>query len=90
MGPRGRRVAIATTSVMLSSMIAGGVVASTQSSDEAAPQPIGQAAARGIEGKVNSRLSKMTVDEKLQQLQLLSDGQIPTRTHGRGSARSSA
>ena len=31
---------------------------------------------RGIEAKVNALLAKMTTDEKLQQVQLLSDGQI--------------
>jgi beta-glucosidase len=64
------------TIVALSMLVAGGVVAATQSSDEAALQPTRQAANRGIERKVDDLLRKMTVDEKLQQLQLLSDGQI--------------
>ena len=38
--------------------------------------PARHAADRGIERKVDRLLSKMTVGEKLQQLQLLSDGQI--------------
>jgi beta-glucosidase len=76
MGPRGRRAAIVATIVALSMLVAGGVVAATRSSDETALQPTRQAADRGIERKVDKLLSKMTVDEKLQQLQLLSDGQI--------------
>jgi beta-glucosidase len=51
-------------------------VAATQSADEAALSPARQAADRGIEGRVNGLLRQMTVEEKLQQLQLLSDGQI--------------
>jgi beta-glucosidase len=76
MGPRGHRAAIVATIVALSSLVAGGVVAATQSSDERALQATRHAADRGIEGKVDSLLRQMTVDEKLQQLQLLSDGQI--------------
>jgi beta-glucosidase len=76
MGPRGRRTPVVATIVALSMLVAGGVVAATQSSDESALAPTRHAADRGIEGKVESLLSKMTVNEKLQQLQLLSDGQI--------------
>jgi beta-glucosidase len=76
MGPRRRRTALGATVVVLSLLLAGGVVAATQSTDEAALQPTRQAADRGIEGRVDRLLSAMTVDEKLQQVQLLSDGQI--------------
>jgi beta-glucosidase len=76
MGPRGRRVAIGATIVALISMVAGGVVAATQSSDESALQPTRHAADQGIEGKVDNLLRQMTVDEKLQQLQLLADWQV--------------
>ena len=76
MGPRGRRAAIVATIVVLSMLVAGAVVAATRSSDEAALQPTRQAADRGIERKVNHLLRQMTVDEKLQQVQLLSDGQV--------------
>jgi beta-glucosidase len=76
MGARGRRTAIGAAVVALSSLVAGGVVAATQSSDEAALRPTRQAADRGIERRVNALLRRMTVDEKLQQVQLLSDGQI--------------
>ena len=76
MGPRGRRASVVTAIVALSMLVAGGVVAATQSSDESALAPARHGADRGIERKVESLLSKMTVNEKLQQLQLLSDGQI--------------
>jgi beta-glucosidase len=53
------------------------VVAATQgSSDETALQPTRQGADRGIERQVDRLVRQMTLDEKLQQLQLLSDGQI--------------
>jgi beta-glucosidase len=73
---RGRKLAIAALAIGLSSGVAGGVIAATQPSDEAALQPTRQRADAGIERKVNDLLGKMTVDEKLQQIQLLSDGQI--------------
>jgi beta-glucosidase len=76
MGTRGRRTAIAAAIVALSSLVAGGVVAATRSSDASALQPTRQAADPGIERKVSNLLQQMTLDEKLQQVQLLSDGQI--------------
>lgn len=76
MGLPGRRAAIAAAVLTLSSVIAGGVVAATQSSDEAALKPTRQAADRGIERRVDALLRKMTLEEKLQQVQLLSDGQV--------------
>jgi beta-glucosidase len=76
MGPRGRRATVVATIVALSMLVAGGVFAATRSTDESALQPTRQPADRGIEHKVDSLLRKMTVDEKLQQVQLLSDGQI--------------
>jgi beta-glucosidase len=76
MGTRGRRTAVAVGIVVLSSLVAGGVVAATRSSDDSALQPTRQAADPGIERKVSNLLQQMTVDEKLAQLQLLSDGQI--------------
>jgi beta-glucosidase len=76
MSRRTRRVATVLTVVVASAGAAGGVVAATQSSDEAALAPTRTAADRGIESKVDALVKKMTVDEKLQQVQLLSDGQI--------------
>jgi beta-glucosidase len=76
MRTRTRRAAIVVTVVALSSGIAGGVVAATRSGDEAALQPVRQAADRTVEQRVDALLRRMTLDEKLQQVQLLSDGQI--------------
>jgi beta-glucosidase len=67
------RAAIATLLVVLGAAAAGGVVAATRSSDEAALQPIRQDAARSVESRVNRLLSRMTLEEKLQQVQLLPD-----------------
>jgi beta-glucosidase len=52
---------------------AGGVVAATQSSDEQALRPTREPADRRIESRVNHLLSKMTLEEKLEQIQLLPD-----------------
>jgi beta-glucosidase len=76
MSPRLRSAAIVATIVTVGLVIAGGVVAASRSSDETALQPTRQAASQSIERRVNRLLARMTVDEKLQQLQLLSDGQI--------------
>ena len=70
------RATVAAVLVALSAAVAGGVVAATQSSDEAALQPTRGPADRSIERKVNNLLGQMTLEEKLQQIQLLSDGQI--------------
>ena len=76
MGLRGRSTAIVVIVVTLALLVAGGVVATTRSSDERALAPTRQAASQRIERRVSSLLARMTVDEKLAQLQLLSDGQI--------------
>ena len=80
---RSRRVATIVASVMvLSAALAGGVIAGAGSSDEEALRPTRSAADRGIEQKVDRLVSKMTLDEKLQQIQLLSDGQMARTTGG--------
>src|SRR4051812_18909551 len=56
--------------------LAGSVAASDGPSDEAALQATRTTASRQIEGRVNDLLGRMTVQEKLEQLQLLSDGQV--------------
>jgi beta-glucosidase len=71
-----RRGAIAATVIALSAGAAGGVVAASRPSDEAALRPTRTAADRSVESRVDALLRKMTVEEKLQQVQLLSDGQI--------------
>jgi beta-glucosidase len=75
MGTRARRLAIAVSVALLICVVAAGVLAATQSSDEAALAPTRAPADRSIEQKVNDLLSKMTLDEKLQQVQLLADWQ---------------
>jgi beta-glucosidase len=70
------RAAIAVALVALGSAVAGGVVAATQSSDEAALQPIRQPADRSIESRVNNLLSRMTLEEKLQQVTLAPDFRV--------------
>jgi beta-glucosidase len=47
-----------------------------RSDDEAALAAARKAPSRGIEARVNALLARMTTQEKLQQVQLLSDGQI--------------
>ncbi len=73
---RGRTVAIGVTIAAVVAVVAGAVAAGTRSSDESALQPARRAADRGIERKVDALLAKMTLEEKLQQIQLLSDGQV--------------
>src|SRR4051795_9021817 len=75
MGSR-RIAAVVVAIVGLSTVVASGVLAGSNSSDEAALRPTRSAPDRGIERKVDKLVAKMTVDEKLQQVQLLSDGQI--------------
>ncbi len=72
------KVAVATMATLATtaSLVGGGVFASTQTSDEEALAPTRQPASRTIEAKVTSLVARMTTKEKLQQVQLLSDGQI--------------
>jgi beta-glucosidase len=68
------RVLLAVSILALGTAAAAGVVAATQpSEDEQALQPTRQPADRRIESRVNDLLSKMTTEEKLQQIQLLPD-----------------
>jgi beta-glucosidase len=67
------RTAVAVAILALSTVLAGGVVAATQPSDERALQPTRQPADRSIESQVNRLLSRMTLEEKLEQIQLLPD-----------------
>jgi beta-glucosidase len=55
---------------------ASSVLAPHQSDDEAALAPTRQAPSQSIEKRVDQLLKKMTTGEKLQQVQLLSDGQV--------------
>jgi beta-glucosidase len=68
------RTSIAAALVALGVAAAGGVVAQTQQSDdEQALEPTRQPADQRIESSVNRLLSRMTLEEKLQQIQLLPD-----------------
>jgi beta-glucosidase len=68
------RASIAAALVALGVAAAGGVVAQTQpSDDEQALEPTRQPADKGIEAKVTDLLKEMTLEEKLQQIQLLPD-----------------
>src|SRR3954464_10682842 len=69
----GRKAAIAVSVVALSSAAAGGVLAASRSSDEDALAPARRPADRTIESRVNDLLSRMTLEEKLEQIQLLPD-----------------
>ena len=74
---RRRTVAIGATVAAVVAVVAGAVVAaSTRSSDERALQPTRAAASQSIERKVDGLVRRMTLEEKLQQIQLLSDGQV--------------
>ena len=70
------RAVIAVTLVAVGAAAAGGVVAGTQSSDEAALAPIREQADGSIEQRVNRLLSQMTLEEKLQQITLLPDFKV--------------
>ena len=56
--------------------VAGAGTAVDQSSDEAMLESARKPADRAIERRVRKLLARMTLDEKLQQIQLLSDGQV--------------
>jgi beta-glucosidase len=76
MHARSRLVAIAAAILVAGTAGVGGVMAATRSSDEAALAPARRHANPAIERRVNRLLRKMTLREKLEQLTLLSDGQI--------------
>jgi beta-glucosidase len=68
-----RRALIALLILVLGAAVTGGVVAATQSSDEQALQPTRQAGNPPVDARVNRLLAQMTLEEKLQQIQLLPD-----------------
>ncbi|HEX4687600.1 MAG TPA: beta-glucosidase BglX [Nocardioides sp.] len=68
--------ALAAATVLVASSVASSSPGSQPSQDEVALAPTRAAPDHGIEGKVDALLAKMTTDEKLQQVQLLSDGQV--------------
>jgi beta-glucosidase len=74
----GRRTGAIGTAIVLGLTVGGSAlgVAAGMSDDEQALSPTRQPASRTIEQKVDALLSQMTTQEKLQQVQLLSDGQV--------------
>ena len=68
--------ALAAATVLAVSSVASSSPGCLPAQDEAALAPTRGAPSHGIEAKVNALLAKMTTQEKLQQVQLLSDGQI--------------
>src|SRR6218665_2031001 len=76
MSRRGRAAAAAVALASLAAVGAGGVMAAGGSDDEAALRVQRGGADRNIERRVDDLLRKMTLQEKLQQLTLLSDGQM--------------
>jgi beta-glucosidase len=85
-----RRATIIAFVVAFVAAVPGGVQAGTQSADEAALAPTRQPAGSGIEARVNALLAKMTLREKLEQIQLLPDFMITDQEvkAGLGSALS--
>src|SRR3954447_1755281 len=65
-----RRLALAGSVLALSALVAGGAVAAGGGGTSS------QLAGQGIQSKVNALLAQMTLDEKLEQLQLEADWQI--------------
>ena len=67
------RASVAVSILALGAAAVGGVVAATQPSDEQALQPTRKPADRSVDSRVNHLLAQMTLEEKLQQIQLLPD-----------------
>ena len=76
----GRRTGAVGTALVLGFAVGGSALAAGigigMSDDEQALAPTRHPASRTIEQKVDDLLAQMTTQEKLQQVQLLSDGQI--------------
>ena len=68
--------ALAAVAVLTITSVASSSPSPQPSRDEAALAPTRDAPSRGVEAKVDALLEKMTTQEKLQQVQLLSDGQV--------------
>ncbi len=71
-----RRSSVAFVATVVALGSAGGVVAATRAGDDGALAKTRQSADQGVEHKIDALLRKMNVDEKLQQVTLLSDGQV--------------
>jgi beta-glucosidase len=71
-----RTAAVAATTAALGVLVAGAVAGSSRSTDAVALQRTRGPADKGIEQKVNDLVKQMTLQEKLNQLQLDADWQI--------------
>jgi beta-glucosidase len=76
MKTRRGRIAATLAAVAVTGGVTAGVYAAAVPPDEAALEPARPAASKDVERRVSALLARMTVDEKLQQVQLLSDGQV--------------
>ena len=76
MGRMSRVTATVAAAAVVGSIGVGGVLAATRAGDEVALQPVQREGDRGIERRIDKLMRTMTLDEKLQQLTLLSDGQM--------------
>jgi beta-glucosidase len=90
MNLRRGRFATAIAAVATSAAVAGGVYAAGGPKDEAALEPARPAASKDVEKRVDALLRKMTTEEKLQQVQLLSDGQMNEEGGARGDREAKA
>ena len=90
MNLRRGRFATAIAAVATSAAVAGGVYAAGGPKDEAALEPARPAASKNVEKRVDALLRKMTTEEKLQQVQLLSDGQMNEEGGARGDREAKA
>ena len=73
---RRRLAAVAVLAVAISLLAGGGALAARHAGQPSAPP---------VDSRVNALLAKMTLEEKLEQMQLLSDFRSPTRRRRRGS-----
>src|SRR5215217_3825510 len=76
MKTRRGRIATAIAVATVTAGVAGGVYAAGGPADEAALEPARPPASKDVERRVSALLAKMDVEDKLQQVQLLSDGQV--------------
>ena len=84
------RFAMAMAAVATSAAVAGGVYAAGGTPEEQALEPSRPAASKDVEKRVDALLRKMTTKEKLQQVQLLSDGQMNEEGGARGDREAKA
>ncbi|MEP7054127.1 MAG: beta-glucosidase BglX [Actinomycetota bacterium] len=80
---RPRAIIIASV-VALSLPAGGGVLAGTRPAGEVALSPTRQPASKVVEARVNELLAKMTLQEKLEQIQLLPDFLVSDQEVGNG------